>query len=152
MKRLFLSAVLVLTAGMLYAQPTPANIATLRYYDANLIGRIPTGVATPTAMAFDGVHMWVVGNAGPNFLAASVKSFTVTGEYYNNTYSAVGAYPWGAAWDGQRIWVTSSPENAVYTYDPILQQTKTYPVPSGSRGIAFDGKRMWIANMTHNCI
>ena len=64
---------------------------------------------------------------------------------------AVGANPYGVAFDGNSIWVVNANSNNVTR---LLASTGavvgTYAVGRGPYGVAFDGTNIWVANSGTN--
>jgi hypothetical protein len=65
----------------------------------------------------------------------------------------VGGNPSGLAFDGNNIWVTYDPGNAV---SKVLAGTGavvgTYSVGGNPLGIAFDGTNIWVANASGSTV
>ena len=101
----------------------------------------------PSAIAFDGVNLWVA-LYGYNEVAKVVAS-TLT---FVNNY-AVGQYPSAVAFDGANIWVTLQGGSHV---TKLLASTGavvgTYPTGTHPDALVFDGTYIWVANLTDNTV
>lgn len=67
---------------------------------------------------------------------------------------AVGARPFGVAYDGTRIWVANFAGDTVSRIDAATGTVIGTPIPVGDQpgGIAYDGTHVWVANYWGNSV
>lgn len=145
---------------------TPAQIATLDWGAKMTYGRsISAGFAGPTAVAFDGTHIWVANASGGADNLGSLSELSADDGSLNRTISnAGGSYgfdsPYAVAFDGTNIWAANyegSSITIVNASDGALVQTLADPdydanVIDYPDALVFDGKTMWVANFLDNTV
>jgi hypothetical protein len=122
----------------------PLQVALLRWYEANETA-IDFAVGNrPQAMAFDGIHVWVLNLGIGN---SSVTKLRVNDGMNLGTFNVSGAGN-GIIFDGANIWVGS--EDAVTP--PRLTKLRAsdgvtvgvFPTRPRPMGLAFDGANIWV--------
>lgn len=130
----------------------PDNMITkLRASDGTNIGTIPFSNAS--AMAFDGINMWVV-NQGSGGSNGSVTKIRASDNAVLGTFP-VGRTPLGIAYDGSNVWITNWDDNTVTRLrasDGACIGTCTIPAGVRPVGIAFDGSHIWVVNTGSNTL
>lgn len=131
-----------ITAG---AVPNPLQIALLRWYPAIQNGTAYSAGSSPTAVAFDGAHVWIA-----NHLSDDVTKLRAADGELLGTFRA-GTGPSAVAFDGANIWVTNRGSNNVIKLrasDGV--NLGTFSVGSTPSGVAFDGANIWVTNSGSN--
>jgi len=106
-------------------------------------------------LAFDGINVWAV-NIGPG--NGSVTKFTTGGAFLSNITDTSIVDPFGIAFDGANMWVTStnggvtiirvSDDAIVTTYPSNSNPFPQYPFGLDAPfGITYAGKYMWVCNL-----
>lgn len=99
------------------------------------------GVSNPTAMMFDGMHVWATNPIGGN-----VSRITVTTSAVSNFPSTAGGE--AIAFDGQFVWIAGS--GMLVKLNPATgAQVATYLYGGGATGgssMAFDGTHLWVSH------
>jgi hypothetical protein len=134
-------------------QPNFRQVALLRWYEANETNiRVPVGDA-PSAVAYDGEHIWVANRGDPDETDDDVltKINAVTGRRVADF--EVGTNPVAIAFDGENIWVANRDSNDITRFRTDGVGLTTIPLPpQGSRPVdmAFDGTNMWVVSQGSN--
>jgi hypothetical protein len=137
------------------ASINPLQIALLRWWDADQVASFTNDLNPsydfegPSALAFDGQHIWVVNNEGLSVteLNASDGSFVrnLSGGSYN--FNA----PFSIAFDGQHIWISDLGTTSV-TEVNASDGSFVRNLSGGSYNfdepfaLAFDGAHIWVSN------
>ncbi len=88
------------------------QIATLRWYQANLRFHDTAVDSSPWGLAFDGANIWVANYGSHNVNKLRPSDGSVMGTY------TVGNWPIAIAFDGANIWVVNNSSNNVMKLDP----------------------------------
>ncbi|MFI5167826.1 MAG: hypothetical protein ACHQQS_14510 [Thermoanaerobaculales bacterium] len=141
--------------------PNPMQIAMLMWYHAaNIPSHFTAGgdLHGPTALAFDGAHIWVANFAlaGPGI--STVTEVNASDGSWVGTFTGGGDinYPYALAFDGAHIWVANSLGDSV-TELKASDGSKVNTFNgggdiSGPYGLAFDGAHIWVANAGSNSV
>ena len=132
--------------------PSPQQIATLRWYDANEIGIKVALDFEPTAIAFDGEHIWVAnrGDEDETDDDALTKVRALDGKVVADF--PVGDDPVAIVYDGENIWVANHDDNTLSKFRKDGSRSRVIP-QSGDTialtspvALAFDGRSVWVVN------
>jgi DNA-binding beta-propeller fold protein YncE len=126
------------------AQPPVVNnlqLAVNKTYLANQITSFPTGNG-PSALAFDGEHMWVANSVDGTVMKLDTSTGQVLGTY------PAGKTPMALAFDGANIWVASAGDGLLYKLrasDGTSVLTVPFASPNNDNQVAlvFDGTNIW---------
>jgi hypothetical protein len=122
---------------------------------------LPSPLASPSGMTFDGEDLWLVSSAssGPsNAVQTTIVRLSADSGLVDRTFvlelpgsDAPGAVVGGLAWDGHAIWTGfgSSDGISIFRIDPttgeITQTTSTSDF-MGTIDLAFDGTDLWMTS------
>jgi YVTN family beta-propeller protein len=151
----FASGLGAFNATLSGATPTikynPLQVATLRWYEGTNNGpdiEMPIANSFPLGLAFDGIYMYITcPGAAVNRVYRSVASGASMMAF--GAVWAAGEAPWGVAYDGRNIWVTSFSAAGFVRKMDIANGATITTVPTlgtAATGIAFDGTNIWVAN------
>jgi len=118
-----------------------AQIALLKWYEANTVTSFPTG-AGPTGIAFDGANIYVANGSSNTITKLRASDGALLGTF------STGHNPLGLAFDGANIWVGNVGDNTVWK----IRASDGAPIESFSLGysvfgtMAFDGSSIWVTN------
>jgi YVTN family beta-propeller protein len=137
------------------ASINPLQIALLRWWSADQVASF-TNVSNPsydfnepTALAFDGQHIWVVNNGGLSVTELNASDGTFVRNLSGGSYNFNA--PHSIAFDGQHVWVANEGNDTVTEID-AGDGSFVRNLSGGSYGfrqpvgLAFDGARVWVAN------
>ena len=139
-----------LRGGLVAASSTyPLATTSLRYLGTNF--SVGSQMTTPTAIAWDGTHFWVVSND-----ADEVFKYTAAGVYTGTAFNVAGQTinPKGIAWDGTFFWVLDS-GGTTYKYNSAGVYQSVSWSPSGVSqpvDIAWDGTHFYIVDYSQSKI
>ena len=141
-------AIHAITADNLVVPPPSAQqIATLRWYDANETG-IKVGLDfEPTAIAFDGEHLWVAnhGDEDETDDDAVTKVRALDGKVVADF--PVGDDPVAIVYDGENIWVANHDNDTLSMFRKDGSRSRVFPSGGGQPvALAFDGESVWVVN------
>ena len=123
----------------------PLQIATLRWWQANVALPDITVGANPMALAFDGANIWAANENG-----GSVSKVRASDGAALGTYVLTGAgTATGVAFDGANIWVVGNRDGgSLYKLRPsdgtVLDTYTGFGQAGGA--VAFDGANIWVGN------
>lgn len=61
--------------------------------------------------------------------------------------------PYGITWDGEHLWVSTSPDHMLRKFDTSGKLLDSFPSPGPNPwGLAFDGRYLWCADRTENLV
>ena len=123
-------------------RPNPQQIAMLRWYETNVNGASQAVGAGPSALAFDGAHIWVASK-----LARSVSKLRAADGVSVGSWGIPG-YPDALAIDGSHVWVAFTQLDAHFVLkmrlgDGVAVASRTFPTEV--KHIVYDGANLWVA-------
>lgn len=150
-RRVFLEALALsaLLAAPLARAQSPAldnrKLALHKTYLANQVTSFPTGTA-PTALAFDGEHMWIANSLDNNVMKLNVNTGQVLATY------RTGLSPAALAFDGFNMWVACSGDGLLYKLrasDGTPRLTVPFATPRVPTTVVlvFDGANIWVSSL-----
>jgi len=135
----------------------PLQIATRRWYDANLLGQtFPVGL-TPGALEFDGTNIWVIGTVhtpmGP--VGGALTKIRASDGAILHVYSNTIQFG-SVLFDGVNIWMTVQ-ASGLFKFDPSSGNNTAGYFPGGlsgaiTTGLAFEGTNIWVVSDSSNTV
>ena len=98
----------------------------------------------PSAMAYDGAHVWIADFSG------WVSIYTLGGGLTNVSTGFVN--PVSVLYDGTQIWVTDYGAGKLFAVDPAGTIINSVTVGAGPEQSVFDGENIWVPNSLDNSI
>jgi len=147
--------VVTLADGRVYLKADVVETTTSTYPDAptRFLKTAEFSVAaqdgTPTDVAWDGSHVWMVGQEGDK-----VYKYNSSGVYQNVFFSVASqtTTPFGITWDGSYFWVNDL--TTVYKYNSAgAYQNVSFSLSSqttAATGIEWDGSNFWVVAQNNN--
>jgi YVTN family beta-propeller protein len=122
-------------------QPTPQQIAALRWDQVRSGVSSVTVGTSPIALAFDGSSIWVANRVDGRVQkinpATGVAGPPIT----------VGSFPYSLAYDGSNMWVANRSSGTVQKINPLNGAVGVpITVGVGPIALAFDGSNLWVVN------
>jgi len=117
---------------------------------------------SPTDMAFDGTHFWVVDWQSNTInkvlpedgtIISSLPGPSILPSYQSNP-NTDNARPFGITWDGQALWISEQSDLRIYRIDPSDGSILAYFDTQGSdpKGLTWDGEYLWHIDQTTQTI
>ena len=137
----------------------PLQVATLRWYEArNTEQTLPVG-DSPSAIAFDGEHLWIANRGDDDEVDDDVVTKIRAMDGRKAADFPVGGNPVAVLFDGEKLWVVNSGDDSITSFKVDGTKKKLHPqkkisgefnfdsqLLSRPVDIAFDGEYMWLVN------
>ena len=117
---------------------------------------------SPTDMAFDGSHFWVVDWQSNTINKVLPETGTIISSIpgpstlpsYQSNPSVTNARPFGIAWDGQSLWISDQSELRIFRISPTDGSILRFFDTQGAnpKGLTWDGEYLWHIDQTTQTI